>query len=196
MIVLIEEIGEGGLELRRELTLTYLEGVLKGEGSADTGFRATGPAELVARLEKVSGGVLLEGETHVAVTTACNRCLADTARTIDVDFELNLVQNVRPAIADEDEGLREESGKRDLEGGSGSFDDASVAEEQFDGRKIDLGGIVREQVLLALPMGALCKESCKGLCTVCGKDLNEGECGCERKVIDPRLAALKNIKLS
>ena len=51
-------------------------------------------------------------------------------------------------------------------------------------------------MLLALPDYVLCDPACKGLCPVCGADLNDGECGCERTVPDPRLAALKDLKLS
>ena len=68
-------------------------------------------------------------------------------------------------------------------------------EEQFDGRQIDLGAIAREQILLAMPMDVVCKEDCRGLCSVCGQDLNAKECGCQRKVTDPRWAALQDIKL-
>ena len=55
---------------------------------------------------------------------------------------------------------------------------------------------MREQVLLALPMHAACGEDCKGLCGTCGQNLNEGQCGCATSQVDPRLAALKNIKLN
>jgi uncharacterized protein len=50
--------------------------------------------------------------------------------------------------------------------------------------------------LLALPVSVVCRDECKGLCPVCGQDLNEAECSCERKVVDPRLAVLKSIKLN
>jgi uncharacterized protein len=54
---------------------------------------------------------------------------------------------------------------------------------------------VREQVLLQIPPSPLCAEQCQGLCPKCGKDLNEGDCGCDRTVVDPRWAALKGIQL-
>ena len=69
-------------------------------------------------------------------------------------------------------------------------------QDTFDGKVIDLDPIVREQLLLALPMSAVCTEDCKGLCTVCGQNLNEKQCGCDTRQVDPRLAALKNIKLN
>ena len=61
---------------------------------------------------------------------------------------------------------------------------------------VDLDPILREQVLLSLPEYPVCQEGCKGLCSVCGKNLNEGECGCDRKVPDPRWAGLAKVKLT
>ncbi len=76
---------------------------------------------------------------------------------------------------------------------STALDDAD--EELFDGKVINLQPIVREQVLLSLPMNAVCKEDCRGLCTKCGQNLNEKECGCDTSFVDPRLAVLKDIKV-
>ena len=72
--------------------------------------------------------------------------------------------------------------------------DDDVDFSTFDGEEIDLGALFREQILLAIPMTPLCRPECKGLCSQCGKDLNEGPCTCERPA-DPRLGALKGIKL-
>jgi uncharacterized protein len=63
----------------------------------------------------------------------------------------------------------------------------------FEGDSIDLTEILREQIVLALPMYPRCKEDCRGLCSVCGANLNLGECGCDRSEIDPRWAALKTL---
>jgi uncharacterized protein len=63
----------------------------------------------------------------------------------------------------------------------------------FDGEAIDIDEIVKEQVLLAVPTRALCKDDCKGFCPNCGVDRNAGDCGCDVKEIDPRWAALKNL---
>lgn len=56
--------------------------------------------------------------------------------------------------------------------------------------KLDLDGLMREDILLELPTKFLCREDCRGLCPVCGKNLNEGPCGCEKHPADPRLEAL------
>jgi len=60
--------------------------------------------------------------------------------------------------------------------------------------EIDIGEIVKEQVLLAVPMKPLCDSGCKGICPECGRDLSEGACGCSRKEVDPRLEPLGRLK--
>src|SRR3989344_4322101 len=64
----------------------------------------------------------------------------------------------------------------------------------YEGDDFNLGGIIREQVILALPLQTLCKKNCKGLCQRCGKDLNEGPCDCKQEQADPRWRPLKAFK--
>ncbi len=59
--------------------------------------------------------------------------------------------------------------------------------------KLDLDELVYTEVLLSFPMKHLCKEDCKGICSKCGKNLNDGKCDCPEKEIDPRLAALADL---
>lgn len=63
----------------------------------------------------------------------------------------------------------------------------------FEGDLIDLTELVRDTVLAAQPLSKLCRPDCKGLCPVCGADLNEGDCGCDRFVPDQRMAALQEL---
>ncbi|MBM4129290.1 MAG: DUF177 domain-containing protein, partial [Nitrospira sp.] len=63
----------------------------------------------------------------------------------------------------------------------------------YSGGGLDLLDLIKEQVMLNLPMKTLCAELCKGICPQCGADLNTGTCECEAKTIDPRLAVLKNL---
>lgn len=58
--------------------------------------------------------------------------------------------------------------------------------------RFDLDELVTEDIFLSLPVKFLCKEDCKGICSSCGKDLNQGECGCKKEV-DPRWAALNQL---
>lgn len=63
----------------------------------------------------------------------------------------------------------------------------------FDGDIIDIGDLVRDIIISAQPTKHLCSDECKGLCTVCGANLNKTECGCNRISVDPRLAALQDL---
>ncbi len=198
MLVKIEQIKETGLQLNEPIGLNLLGEALEGDGSGvDTGFRATAPSHLKASLKKVSGGVLLEGQFTANVTSQCKRCLGDVELKVPVAFTLNLVPKALVHGDDylkDDESLMEKKERSQGEVG-GSFDLEDADQEVFDGKVIDLDPIVREQLLLALPMGTVCREDCKGLCPQCGINRNETKCGCDTKPVDPRLAALKNIKL-
>lgn len=52
-----------------------------------------------------------------------------------------------------------------------------------EGMRLDLTALVREDLLLALPAKFLCREDCKGLCPICGKNLNDGSCSCKSRSI-------------
>jgi uncharacterized protein len=195
----IEEIG-GWRELREVLGRDWLESVLRGERA--TPFRPVGPVELVATLEKLEGSnVLLRAELAPRVATECRRCLGPVELVIPVAFTLNLVPRTKKRAQGRPQGKKdrkeeEEPIEADTEGKLGSFDEAELGEEQFDGRSIDLEPMLREQTLLALPMDALCSEGCLGICPVCGQNLNEARCGCDPHLPDPRWEKLKSLKIN
>jgi len=58
---------------------------------------------------------------------------------------------------------------------------------------VDLSEPLREIILLSLPMHAVCRPDCRGLCPQCGQNLNFGQCDCQKEEIDPRLAILKQL---
>jgi uncharacterized protein len=189
MVVKVEQIAEEGLQLNESIGLELLASMLSEDG--DTGFRPTQPSRLNATLRKLRDGVLVRGQFTVQLTSPCKRCLADVVTEIPVPFTLNLMNR---ASREQDE----ESGgeKDDGSASAGSFGLEQADQDWFNGKTIDFDPILREQLLLALPMHVVCREECKGLCSVCGQDLNVKSCGCERKVVDPRLAKLKYIKLN
>src|SRR5512144_3109315 len=188
MRVNIDEIKEAGLDRSWDVTQAQLDEMIAGDRA---GYRARGPAHVEARLEKLGRRVRIEAEASAPLTGACRRCLAPVSVDLPIDFELTLV----PAEgSDEDEGgLELHDHDKGTKGGSFSAHDAE--EETYTGKAIDLDPIVREQVLLELPEYPVCDEQCKGLCPVCGANLNDRECGCDRHVPDPRWAGLKNVKL-
>ena len=65
----------------------------------------------------------------------------------------------------------------------------------YDGGGLELEDILREQVLLALPMQRVCSETCKGICPVCGKNRNETTCDCKTVGTDDRWGALRNLEI-
>ena len=64
------------------------------------------------------------------------------------------------------------------------------------GDEIDLDEVVREQIYFSLPMKSLCREDCRGLCPVCGINLNKEECKCRREIGHPGFSELKKLKLN
>ena len=188
MVVKIEEIREEGLTLHEPIPKVLLEEALT-EGR-DTGFRVASATELDATFHRVSSSVLVHGSFVAPLLTPCHRCLADVELKLPVTFDLSLMPK-KPERGS-DEGSEDDESAED----AGSFRLQDADSEVFDGKTIDLDPIVREQVLLALPMHSVCREDCKGLCGMCGQNLNEKPCGCQPKVVDVRLAVLKDIKLN
>ena len=190
MVVQVEQIREGGLTLTQPLAQPFLAEVLA--DAVQEGFQAQAAAALRASFVRTSGGVLLEGSVDLPLAAPCKRCSTEVALTVPVRFVLNLV----PAESKK-ERASDGQGKDEPETeSSGSFELGQVDLDTYHGKTIDLDPIVREQVLLALPMHAACREDCRGLCGMCGQNLNEAACGCESRRVDPRLAVLKDIKLN
>jgi uncharacterized protein len=186
MRVNIDEIKEGGLERAWDLARERVDAMVQGGTS---GHRAGGPLHLEARLRKAGRRVLLAAQGTAEVVAPCGRCLQPTAAALPLEFELTFVpedEQADVAGAGEDEA-------GDVEPG-GSFAPRLADEETYSGKEIDLEPVVREQLILALPQVPVCQEGCKGLCPVCGTNLNEAECGCDRKVPDPRWAGLEKFR--
>jgi uncharacterized protein len=155
------------------------EGSEAGSGRAELDLYADGTTVFVA-------GTF---EGHLLV--ACSRCIGPVDVAIQEKLRVTFLPRHELPADDDDEHDRE----REPAGEEG----AEVAGEDldlfpYDGDVIDLEPLLREQFVLAVPFAPLCAETCKGLCSQCGIDLNTGTCSCE-KPIDPRLAALKGLKL-
>lgn len=186
MRVKVEEIQAKGLSLSEPLKAALLE-----EALADSeGFSLVKPGNLKVQFQRISGTVHLAGHFDVELSAPCKRCTTPVPAPQKIEFELRMVEKAQRPHGEASEGEDDGGSER---AGTFTFDDVDA--EPFDGKTIELDPVVREQLLLSLPSGVLCREDCKGLCTVCGQDLNEKECGCDRKGVDVRLAALKNIKL-
>ncbi|OAB43380.1 YceD family protein [Paenibacillus glacialis] len=132
-------------------------------------------AELVhADLEATYVGdntVEVHGKLTGQVDMACSRCLTEVPKQLYIPFHevFKLVKKQSEEIQDEDS-------------------DTIYVDDDM----VDLIPFVEEAFLMHLPQISYCKASCKGLCQKCGSDLNESACNCDTKVVDPRLAALKD----
>ena len=138
-------------------------------------LRATGSAELMAH----SGGeIRVRGKYQVEMRAECDRCLTLARFPLDAGFDLFY----RPMsdIARNEE-VEIEEGDTEI----GFYEDGGM----------ELEDIIREQVLLALPMQRVCSEVCKGICPVCGKNRNEIVCDCKVDAADDRWGALRNLEL-
>ena len=77
--------------------------------------------------------------------------------------------------------------------------DKSLVDEEMDetdyliGFELDVDKLVYAEILVNWPMKVLCKDDCKGICKVCGMNLNKGACDCQRTELDPRMAAIQDI---
>ena len=183
MRVNIDEIKEAGLRRRWDVGREQVDEMVGGD---QAGYRAREAAHFAATLDKVERRVLVDVRGKVGLTAPCGRCLQPVGLDAPVEFELTLV----PSEEYVDEPRGEDTGKV-----VGSFEPQQAEEEVYSGKVIELDPILREQIVLALPRYPVCKDDCKGLCPVCGANLNDRECGCDRHVPDPRWAALKNVKL-
>src|SRR5262249_40063192 len=144
----------------------------------DPKLRQAGPLAASGKVELAVGAlgeIRVKGHLAVPMQADCDRCLEPARFPIDSDFELYY----RPVA----EGYGEEKHL-----------DAGEAEMGFyEGDGIELNDVLREFVLLALPMQRLCTEDCKGICPVCGQNRNQKECGCHANASDDRWAALKEL---
>jgi uncharacterized protein len=186
MLVKVEEIREKGLELEEALSPAMVNEALTDAAH----FKLARAGKLKARFEKIGDQVLVKASLDCDLETPCKRCVDPVAVALPVAFTLDLVPQSKLDRGMDDDGEDDEGGDQ---AGTFALDDSD--QEAYDGKKIDMTPFVREQLLLALPVAVVCRDDCKGLCTVCGNNLNEKECGCDRKPADVRLLKLKDIKL-
>jgi uncharacterized protein len=173
-------------QLDLELEESYLSGLLE---AAESDFRAQGLGHLIGQLAAVDDGALLRAELRCRVVAACNRCLAPV--TEELAFPVLVRYVPRSKLEARVERPKDNPGAEK----AGSFDPRDLDEEPLDKQRVELQPAIREQLLLALPMGLVCQEDCKGLCSSCGQPLNEGACGCKPSSVDSPWARLRELKL-
>lgn len=155
-------------------THTYSANTLSLDEEASLASSAT----VVGRASRKNSVVKVNGNVRAEVEVFCDRCAAQIIVPLEVKFDVAFLPAENEKSALENVELRK--------------DDPDFA--VYEGETLDLDDVAREQILLALPMRRLCREECKGLCPACGQNLNTGACSCAEKEIDPRWAALADLR--
>lgn len=139
------------------------------EAPADLGIAVIGvpegsPVRLDLRLEAVVEGVLVTGTAHARSAGECVRCLVQLSDEVEVDVQELFAYP--ESDADDEEAFR------------------------LNGTLLDLEPVLRDAIVLELPYQPVCRPDCRGLCPVCGVDLNTVEQHDHENAVDPRWAKL------
>lgn len=117
------------------------------------------------------GKALVTAKTSFEFELACDRCLKPVNHTVEIDVEQEVIS---PDYSDE-------------------IDEDAEQTVFMEGYQLKVDDLIYSDIVLNWPMKILCREDCKGICRICGKDLNTGECGCDTFVPSPGLAGIKEI---
>ena len=143
-----------------------------------TEYKQVEPLNVRATAELVDGQIHIFGNLHTRLELNCARCLEPVLEEVSRDFDL--IYRPLSLVPRKEEGPL-------------SLGETEIA--FFEGDGLFLADILSEQINLAVPMKAICRSDCRGLCPHCGANLNYEQCSCEARSVDPRLASLERFKL-
>ncbi|HUL28967.1 MAG TPA: DUF177 domain-containing protein [Thermodesulfobacteriota bacterium] len=172
----LDEVPEEGLQLTWKEERASLLAYLKDLSRIDFDFE--GPLQSEAQIKKAGRLVFISGKLQTVLRLQCGRCLKEFSYPFATTFELTL----HP--------LKEAPSEEERELGSEEMELIF-----FEGGEIRLSEIACEQIFLEMPYQPLCQEGCKGLCPICGKDLNLSSCECVKEELNSGFSALKKLKL-
>lgn len=127
------------------------------------------PVELHITNEE-NKNLLITGHVEIEAAIPCGRCLEEVPTRICFDIDKKLTMN-----------------------GSVIEDEEMEETDYLIGFELDVEKLLYAEILVNWPMKVLCKETCEGICNVCGMNLNKGACDCQRTELDPRMAAIQDI---
>ncbi len=143
----------------------------------DERARLIGEVKVECRVDARRPVVAATGTLAALLETDCSRCLEPFRELKSIEFNVSFVTENHFA-----------------DGHNVELEDDDLALDVFNGRQIDIASIVREQILLDVPLVAVCGVNCAGICPCCGRNRNEDTCECGDAGPDPRWAVLKEIK--
>jgi uncharacterized protein len=138
------------------------------------GLSCVGPVTGEITVENTGSLLLVRGRIGAVLKLSCTRCLCDFERPLALDIEEEFAaEGAGPDIRTVD---REEP-------------EASAISDYV----LDVSELVRQQVLLNVPLAAVCRPDCSGICPKCGQDLNQGPCNCTPETADSRWTELRDL---
>lgn len=140
-------------------------------GALHDDYTFEGAIDVKGTITNTGRAYRLSGTISCVKSFDCDRCLEHSVQQQTHQFEEDFQQGVELV---------------------GDGDNQSTDISYFEGESIDITALVRDTLLAAQSLSNICREDCQGLCLICGANLNHGDCGCDRFIPDPRLAALKD----
>jgi uncharacterized protein len=205
MIVKVSEIPTGGREVEFDVGPELFGGGQAGKGADAARAHGAGsekPGSGIRQLTPAQGhedeaypGIRLIGNAHARFWVGIKGCVILIDGELDAEIGLECSRCGRKFEMPVSEKVRVDLAPPNLFGDEADIElhpeDLDIG--LYDGEKIDLSVVLREQLLLQLPMQPLCSEDCKGLCQLCGKDLNKGDCNCSKPAGHVGLNGLKDL---
>lgn len=168
MVIDLRNIPEEGLDLSYKEAIERLS-------LDEEGYPFSTDVAVNTHIKKEVDTVFISGSLEAELKIGCSRCLKKFTFRINPHFAVDYI----PSPQHKEEGELELTGS-EMEVGF------------YKGDALELDELVKEQIILSIPMQPLCSPSCKGICPVCGQNLNIKECGCGKDSISPHFAVLKN----
>jgi uncharacterized protein len=166
MFVRLADLSLRGGERYERIYMLEFEPVVLGGAE----YRVLVPDGVHAVVDRVTGGYLVNVDFDARMYGPCARCLGEAVLEVHAEQ-----QEFAPTAKD-------------------GWEETDTSEFITD-LVVDVEGLAREALVLALPPQVICAEECRGLCAVCGKDLNKEPCGCALEQMDERWGRLKDLKL-
>ncbi len=177
MKVRVDELPESGKVIHFHETESWFSSKM-GSVEDERDITLISPVDANLEFRTTNNQIKLSGHLQTTVRLNCSRCLQDFALELD-----ETIQSILLRSFSEDHPEEIDLRPQDLD------------TEFYDGLTVDVDLIVSENIFLALPQKPLCQPECRGLCSVCGADLNHESCRCEHKETGSVFETLQSLKI-
>jgi uncharacterized protein len=142
--------------------------------ASNAGFTYAGPVTGEITVENSGPLLIVRGRLRAALRLTCVRCLCEGDWTTEIDVREEFATDLTAPDVD-------------------TIDRDEPEESAIEDYVLDVSELVRQQVVVSVPMAFVCRPDCRGICSQCGKNLNEGACQCDLPEGDPRWSKLRDL---